>query len=454
MIIAVEHFTTENCLVYSTDGSLMSSETLLQLAKLLQNSGKTYLLLKLSSGTIEISDLELKRMQNVLIDSCAPLLYSDFRVKKSDGMISELECIDYQVGSVRDDFDFGHLVIIKSIDFLSSVSENISSIVYDFASWYQIRLLLSLKGLPYHLNEFLYTYNEHEENQTTQFDYVNPINRNVQVEYEKVFTEFLSKFGALTDYKKMKSATEVDMSAEVMASVVIPVYNRVNTIRDAVQSALSQVCNFSFNVIVVDNHSTDGTTNVLNEIAKTDSRLVHIMPEENFLKIGGCWNKAVNSPHCGNYIIQLDSDDIYSDNDTLQRMVDAFNEQDCMAVVGSYRLTDFNLQELPPGVINHKEWTPENGMNNALRINGLGAPRGFRRDLLREHPLPNTSYGEDYAAMLRICREYRIGRIYDSLYDCRRWSGNSDAALSREKINRNNLYKDRIRSIEILARKK
>lgn len=454
MIIADAHFATDNCFVYSTEGHLMSSESLLQLTEMVKDSGKTYLILKLSSGTIEISDLELKRLQNVLVDSGSPLLYSDFRVKKSDSSIAELECIDYQVGSVRDDFDFGHLVIIKSIDFISSVSENISSFVYEFASWYQIRLLLSLKGLPYHLNEFLYTYNELEVNQTTQFDYVNPRNRNVQVEYEKVFTEFLSKFGALVDYRQMKSATDIDSNAEVMASVVIPVYNRVKTIRDAVQSALSQVCNFSFNVIVVDNHSTDGTSEVLNEISKNDSRLVHIIPDEDYLKIGGCWNKAVNSQHCGNYIIQLDSDDIYSGTNTLQRMVDAFAEQDCMAVVGSYRLTDFNLQELPPGVIDHKEWTPENGMNNALRINGLGAPRGFRRDLLREHPLPNTSYGEDYAAMLRICREYRIGRIFDSLYDCRRWSGNSDAALSREKINRNNLYKDRIRSIEILARKK
>ena len=251
----------------------------------------------------------------------------------------------------------------------------------------------------------------------------------------------------------MKPATSLDSRSEVRASVVIPVFNRVKTIRDAVTSALSQHTSFPFNVIVVNNHSTDGTTEVLNDIAKADSRLVNIVPEEEMLKIGGCWNKAVSSPHCGDYIVQLDSDDIYSGTDTLQRMVDAFTEQDCMAVVGSYRLTDFNFQELPPGVIDHREWTPDNGMNNALRINGLGAPRGFRRDLLRQHPLPNTSYGEDYAAMLRICREYRIGRIYDSLYDCRRWSGNSDAALSREKINRNNYYKDRIRTIEILARK-
>ena len=235
--------------------------------------------------------------------------------------------------------------------------------------------------------------------------------------------------------------------------MVIPVFNRVRTIRDAIRSALTQQTNFCFNILVVDNHSTDGTTAVIHELAQLDQRVVHIIPEETSLLIGGCWNKAVGSPLCGQYVIQLDSDDMYSGPTTLQQIVDAFAQQNCMAVVGSYRLTDFELNELPPGIIDHREWTPENGMNNALRINGLGAPRAFRRDLLLQYPLPNTSYGEDYAAMLRITREYRLGRIYDSLYDCRRWSGNSDAALSREKINRNNLYKDRIRTIELLARR-
>ena len=433
MIITNNQFTTERCRIITWGD---------------------YLLLQLSPGTIEVTEQELLRMKNVLDDVRGSMLYADFRLQLADGSWVEQDCIDYQLGSVRDDFDFGHLVMVRSRDFLScktcgEVPESLS-----YTKWYEVRLMLSLIALPFHLNEYLYTYRPAEVSATSQFDYVNPRNRSIQQEYERIFTAYLKDIHAWTDYNLMKSATPLDDNAEVMASVVIPVYNRVKTVADAVHSALSQECSFSFNVIVVDNHSTDGTTQVLAEIAKHDSRLVHIIPEETSLKIGGCWNKAVNSEHCGNYIVQLDSDDVYSRNDTLQLMVDAFTQQDCMAVVGSYRLTDFDLNELPPGIIDHREWTAVNGMNNALRINGLGAPRGFRRDLLRQHPLPNTSYGEDYAAMLRISREYRIDRIYESLYDCRRWSGNSDAALSREKINRNNFYKDSIRSIEISARKK
>lgn len=453
MVINNNICTTEDSLFYSFPNKLVSSKDLCYLADVLKKESKEFLFLSLSDGSIEITDLEILRLQNVLKDSASSIVYSDFRIIDIDSKIIEQECIDYQVGSVRDDFDFGHLAVINAADALAAIEELQCEPQYQFACWYQLRLALSLKALPYHLNEYLYTYVEKAKNTESQFDYVNPRNRNVQIEFEQVFTSFLKKYGAWTDYSTMKSATALDSNSKVVASVVIPVYNRVKTIKDAVTSALSQECSFPFNIIVVDNHSTDGTTEVLNEIEASDSRLIHIIPEELSLKIGGCWNKAVNSESCGDYIVQLDSDDIYSGKDTLQKMVNAFSEQDCMAVVGSYRLTDFNLNELPPGVIDHKEWTPENGMNNALRINGLGAPRGFRRDLLRNHPLPNTSYGEDYAAMLRICREYRIGRIYESLYDCRRWSGNSDAALSREKINRNNLYKDRIRSIEIIARK-
>ena len=450
--IATDSLTAVDAFVACAKSSLMSSADISSLAEALSSSRKPFLLLKIGSGTIEITDQEVLRLQNILADTGASMTYSDFRELSADTLV-EMECIDYQLGSVRDDFDFGHLVMIRACDFLSVADEFKSLTSCEFASWYQMRLLLSLKALPFHINEFLYSFIPTAEEHTSQFDYVNPRNRNVQVEYERVFTDYLRRLGAWINHSQMMPATLLDSHSEVRASVVIPVFNRVRTIRDAVTSALSQQTTFPFNVIVVDNHSTDGTTEVLNEIANTDSRLVHIVPDEDMLKISGCWNKAVSSPHCGDYIVQLDSDDIYSGTDTLQRMVDAFTEQDCMAVVGSYRLTDFNLQELPPGVIDHREWTTDNGMNNALRINGLGAPRGFRRDLLRQHPLPNTSYGEDYAAMLRICREYRIGRIYDSLYDCRRWSGNSDAALSRDKINRNNFYKDRIRTIEILARK-
>lgn len=453
MVINNNNLVKDSCLFYSFTNNLVSTQDICELAVVLKKENPKYLFLKLSEGSIEITDLEILRLQNVLNDSASSMVYSDFRSISEDSKISELECIDYQVGSVRDDFDFGHLVAINASIALKAIEDLKNEQNYQFACWYQLRLALSLYALPYHLNEYLYTYIEKNEKKDSQFDYVNPRNRSVQIEFEQVFTSFLKKFGAWTDYTNMKSATALDSNSKVVASVVIPVYNRVKTIRDAVTSALSQECHFPYNVIVVDNHSNDGTTEVLNELSEADKRLIHIIPEENSLKIGGCWNKAVNSEFCGDFIVQLDSDDIYSVTDTLQKMVSAFTDQDCMAVVGSYRLTDFNLNELPPGIIDHKEWTPENGMNNALRINGLGAPRGFRRDLLRKHPLPNTSYGEDYAAMLRISREYRIGRIYESLYDCRRWSGNSDAALSRDKINRNNLYKDRIRSIEIIARK-
>lgn len=436
--------------LYMTLPAVCGTDLLKDLVQSIQSASVRYLLLQLLPGEVELTEQELLRMQNVLEDTGSAMVYADFRQE------AELcETIDYQVGSVRDDFDFGALVMIRVSALVSAFAEveaatSAEEKSLQYGAWYALRLALSRQALPFHLNESLYTYRPAVQEAGSQFDYVNPRNRAVQVEYEQVFTSHLKALGAYIDHRKMQNSTA--LSGAITASVVIPVYNRVKTIQDAIRSALSQQTSFSYNVIVVDNHSTDGTTEAIAALAKEDERVVHIIPEETSLRIGGCWNKAVASEKCGQFIVQLDSDDIYSRPDTLQKMVSAFIEQDCMAVVGSYRLTDFNLQELPPGVIDHKEWTPENGMNNALRINGLGAPRGFRRDLLLKHPLPNTSYGEDYAAMLRICREYRIGRIYESLYDCRRWSGNSDAALSREKINRNNLYKDRIRSIEIYAR--
>ncbi len=436
--------------LYRTLPAVCGTDLLMDLVQSTKSASARYLLLQLLPGEVELTQQEVLRLQNVLEDTGSAMVYADFRQE------SELcETIDYQLGSVRDDFDFGALVMIR-VPALAAAYAEVSALAaadgkcWQYAAWYAVRLALSRQVLPFHLNEFLYTYRPAVQEAGSQFDYVNPRNRAVQVEYEQVFTAHLKTLGAYIDHHVMQTSTA--LTGAMTASVVIPVYNRVRTIQDAIRSALSQQTDFAYNVIVVDNHSTDGTTEAIAALAAEDERVVHIVPEEDSLRIGGCWNKAVASEKCGQFVVQLDSDDIYSRTDTLQKMVSAFIEQDCMAVVGSYRLTDFNLQELPPGVIDHKEWTPENGMNNALRINGLGAPRGFRRDLLLRHPLPNTSYGEDYAAMLRICREYRIGRIYESLYDCRRWSGNSDAALSREKINRNNLYKDRIRSIEIHAR--
>jgi glycosyltransferase involved in cell wall biosynthesis len=269
---------------------------------------------------------------------------------------------------------------------------------------------------------------------------------------EKACTCHLKKVGAWLEpvfepvnFESQQFATE--------ASVIIPVKNRVRTIEDAIKSVLSQKAGFSFNLIIVDNFSTDGTTEIIAQYAKTDVRVVHIIPGRKDLGIGGCWNEAVMSVACGKFAVQLDSDDLYFDETTLQQVVDAFYSQNCAMVVGTYQIVNFDLQEIPPGIIDHKEWTPDNGRNNALRINGLGAPRAFYTPVLRKIPVPNVSYGEDYALGLAISRRYQIGRIYNPVYLCRRWDDNSDAALSTEVMNGHNLYKDRIRTIELLARK-
>lgn len=427
--------------------ALCSTQQVLQLNQQLAEDMHKYLLLQIQPGTIDITEQEVDRMLTVMQDTHCKMLYADYR---SAG--EKLETIDYQLGSLRDDFDFGPLVLLDLEQFRSSCR---SLPDCSFAAWYWIRLFgfCSKEVLPFHLNECSYTFEEKCKNESSQFDYVNPRNREVQVEYEKVVTSWLLSAGGFIDHHQLKSAIPLSRAENrPLASIVIPVYNRANTIRDAIVSALNQKTSFGYNILVVDNHSTDGTSDIVSSLAQEFDKVIHIIPEEHHLLIGGCWNKAINSSHCGSIIVQLDSDDLYADATTLQQVIDAFDQQDCMAVVGSYRLTDFNLQELPPGLIDHKEWTPTNGMNNALRINGLGAPRAFRRELLLSHPLPNTSYGEDYATMLRITRQYKLGRIYRSVYNCRRWSGNSDAALSRDKINRNNYYKDRIRTIELLAR--
>ena len=377
------------------------------------------------------------------------------------GKLIKHPVIDYQSGSLRDDFDFGSLWFIKAQALRDFIAQQ-DRADYQYAGLYDLRLYLSRMGEIFHLNEFLYTEDELDNRKSgeKQFDYVNPRNREVQIEMEKACTQHLNKVGALIDTSFYRQPDFGEQEFFYEASVIIPVFNREKTIADAVKSALSQKANFKFNVIVVNNHSTDRTGEILDEIAremearndKQAGRLVQIVPERNDLGIGGCWNVAINSEHCGKFAVQLDSDDLYSSPKTLQKIVDAFHNQKAAMMIGSYRMCDFDLNTLPPGLIDHKEWTEENGCNNALRINGLGAPRAFFTPLVRQIQFPNTSYGEDYALGLAFSRRYRIGRIYDELYLCRRWGGNSDAALSIEKVNANNLYKDRLRTMELKAR--
>jgi len=398
----------------------------------------------------------LERMVDVLRYSGASMLYSDrYCIREGEKIKSPL--IKYQLGSVRNDFDFGQLVIYDADALRGFVAGRNSDAEYKYAGWYELVLALSRKGIEdniIHLREYLYTEEELDLRRSgeKQFDYVDPRNRDVQLEMERVCTEHLKLINAFVPVDTLHDVVLDRYEFDIEASVIIPVRNRVRTIEDAVRSALSQVANFKYNVLVVDNHSTDGTTEKVETLCKENERCVLIVPEADDLGIGGCWDLAVNDARCGRFAVQLDSDDLYSGTDTLQRIVDKFYEDKCGMVIGSYRMCDFQLNTLPPGLIDHKEWTDENGRNNALRINGLGAPRAFFTPLLRKYGVPNTSYGEDYALGLRFSRRCKIGRIYDELYLCRRWEGNSDAALSPVQINDNNLYKDSLRTIEILMR--
>ena len=358
--------------------------------------------------------------------------------------------IDYQEGSLRNDFDFGKLLFIRTSALKKAVRQ--ASGVYNHAGLYDVRLNISRAYPIVHVNEYLYTAKEKDTRSSGQklFDYVDPRNREVQKEMERACTAYLKAIGA---YLKPEFA-KVDFTEElfpVEASVIIPVRNRVKTIEDAIRSVLNQETSFPFNLIIIDNHSTDGTSERIRKYAD-GGKVIHLLPERTDLGIGGCWNVGIHHPKCGKFAIQLDSDDVYSGNSTLQKIVDVFYAQQCGMVIGSYRMTNFQMEEIPPGVIDHKEWTPDNGRNNALRINGLGAPRAFYTPLIRRINFPNSSYGEDYAVGLRLSRDYQIGRIYEVLYLCRRWEDNSDASLSIEQTNRNNLYKDRLRTWELKAR--
>ncbi|MGE9927914.1 DUF4922 domain-containing protein [Segatella copri] len=443
---AAHHQVPEGCTFVITD-RLECSNTIASIA---ENTDADYVMICTRHTTIGWGNNTLERFLRVADDTDAVMVYAD-HYKMVEGKMEKHPVIDYQSGSLRDDFDFGSLWCIKAQALADYIAQSDRE-EYQFAALYDLRLYLSRVGEIFHLNEFLYSEAELDTRKSgeKQFDYVNPRNREVQIEMEKACTQHLGKVGALIDTTFYRQPDFGEQEFEYEASVIIPVFNREKTVADAVKSALGQKASFKFNVIVVNNHSTDRTGEILDEL-KADN-LIQIVPERTDLGIGGCWNEAINSSFCGKFAVQLDSDDLYSSPKTLQKIVDAFYKQKAAMIIGSYRMCDFDLNTLPPGLIDHKEWTDENGCNNALRINGLGAPRAFFTPLVRQIQFPNTSYGEDYALGLAFSRRYRIGRIYDELYLCRRWGGNSDAALSVEKVNANNLYKDRLRTMELKAR--
>lgn len=426
--------------------ALNASSTMKAIA---EHANADFTLLYNKYTTLELGYFALERMTRIADDCGAGMVYADHYKIVGDAK-TNAPVIDYQLGSLRDDFNFGSVLVFKSDAFRDAVKRMKAD--YQFAGWYDLRLKLSQKHDLMHINEYLYSEVEQDTRKSGEkiFDYVDPKNRGVQIEMELACTEHLKEIGGYLkpEFKKIEFS---EGNFEFEASVIIPVRNRIKTIKDAIKSVLIQKTNFKFNLIIVDNHSTDGTTEAIAEFAG-DERLIHVIPERHDLGIGGCWNAGVHHPKCGKFSVQLDSDDVYSDENTLQTMVDAFYEQNCAMVVGTYMMTNFDMEMIPPGIIDHREWTPDNGRNNALRINGLGAPRAFYTPLLRDIKVPNTSYGEDYALGLRFSREYQIGRVYNVVYHCRRWEDNSDASLDIVKMNGHNLYKDRIRTWELMAR--
>ncbi len=428
--------------------SLQRSETIRKIA---EKSDSTYSLIYTKDNALEIGQFAVERLYQIAQDTQAGLVYSDYYEIKA-GVRSAHPVIDYQEGALRDDFNFGSVLLYNAGCLKKAVAETTEN--YLFAGLYNLRLKVSQQAELVHINEYLYTEVETDLRKSgeKQFDYVDPRNRAVQIELETACTDHLKRIGGYLapDFKKIEFG---ESNFPVEASVIIPVKNRVKTISDAIESVLKQKTSFLFNLVIIDNYSTDGTTELIRGFASNDPRVIHLIPERKDLGIGGCWNEGVHDNRCGKFAVQLDSDDVYQDENTLQKIVDAFYEQNCAMVVGSYTMTNFVLETIPPGLIDHSEWTPENGRNNALRINGLGAPRAFYTPVLRDVKVPNTSYGEDYALGLRISREYQIGRIYESIYLCRRWDENSDASLDVVKMNANNLYKDKIRTVELKARK-
>lgn len=427
--------------------NLQSTTTVKQIAEKITSD---YAFIYTKYTPLQIGQFGLERLQRTADDSAAGMVYADY-YQLLETERKAIPTNDYQLGSVRDDFNFGSALLYCSKAFKEAVAN--MNCNYQFAGMYDLRLRVSQKHELFHINEFLYTEIEEDKRKSgeKQFDYVDPKNRAVQIEMEQACTEHLKQIGVYLAAKFNDVAFDAEQFP-VEASVIIPVRNRAKTVADAINSVLSQECSFNFNLIIVDNFSTDGTSDIIADYARKDSRVIHVTPSRNDLGIGGCWNEGVHHPQCGKFAVQLDSDDVYASSATLQTMVNAFYEQRCAMVVGSYTMTNFAMQTIAPGLIDHKEWTPDNGRNNALRINGLGAPRAFYTPILRDIKVPNTSYGEDYALGLRISREYQIGRVYESVYLCRRWDENSDAALDTAKINTYNAYKDKIRTMEMKAR--
>jgi hypothetical protein len=423
---------------------LISSEILKQIER---SATTKFVLLILSESKITITQSAFERMSTVAESTEAGIIYSDY-FDNDNNNLNPHPLIDYQAGSVPDSFNFGHILFLRK-EILSKCINDPEE-CYRYSGLYSLRLNISLKYPIIRIPEFLYTAEKTGLNYN-QFDYVDSKNRIVQVEMEQVFTKYLKRINAFIK----QSFQELDLCSESFkneVSVIIPVKNRVKTVSDAVNSALKQKTNFPFNVIVINNHSADGTTEALSVISQSNKNLINIIPDAKYHGIGGCWNEGINHDECGRFAIQLDSDDVYYDDNTLQKIVNVFRQEKCAMVIGSYKLSDFEFKPIPPEIIDHREWTAENGMNNALRINGFGAPRGFYTPVLRRNLFPDVSYGEDYAVGLALSRQYKVGRIFEPIYICRRWEGNSDSKLSVEKENYYNYYKDKIRTLEILIR--
>lgn len=427
--------------------SLNSSSTV---AKIAEYADAEFTLIYTKYTTLEWGASAIERFYNLASAAQTGMLYSDYYQVAND-VRTALPLIDYQKGSLRDDFNFGSVLFYCSQSLRCAVKETSEN--YPFAGMYNLRLKVSQHAEISHINEYLYAEVEFDTRKSGEklFDYVDPKNRAVQIDMEKACTDHLKCIGGYLA-PNFKSVQFDEGTFQNEASVIIPVRNRERTIEDAIKSVLMQKTSFSFNLIIIDNYSTDNTSAIIQKYAQMDKRVLHITPERTDLGIGGCWNVGVDHPMCGKFAVQLDSDDIYETENSLQTMVNAFYEQNCAMVVGSYTMTNIKMEPIPPGLIDHKEWTPENGRNNALRINGLGAPRAFYTPILRQIRVPNTSYGEDYALGLYFSREYQIGRVYESVYLCRRWDDNSDASLDINKMNAHNLYKDKIRTFELQAR--